>query len=67
MKVAILSESPADEAAIRILVDGLLATETEPVPVPTPGTRGYRAVLNSVRPALNHLHYLTDADALVLT
>jgi len=67
MKVAILSESPADEAAIRILADGLLAKETEPVLVPTPGSRGHRAVLNSVRPALNHLHYSTDADALVLT
>ena len=29
MKVAIFSESPADEAALRVLVDALLGIETE--------------------------------------
>jgi hypothetical protein len=33
MKLAVLSESSADEAAIRILVDGLLGAATEPVGV----------------------------------
>lgn len=67
MKVAVLSESPADEAAVGILVAGLLGIETERVPLPDPKTRGWKAVLNSVRPALFHLHYQTDADALVVT
>lgn len=67
MKVAILSESPADEATVRVLVDGLLGTETKAVPVPTPKTRGWKTVLSSVLPALNHLHYFSDAEALVLT
>ncbi len=67
MKVAVLSESPADEAAVRILIEGLLATETEVVPLPTPKTRGWKAVLDSVRGALYHLSYQTDADALVMT
>jgi hypothetical protein len=32
MKVVVLSESSADEAAIRILVNGILGKETEDVP-----------------------------------
>ena len=67
MKVAVLSESPADEAALEVLVTGLLGIETELVPLPRQKTRGWKAVLNSVRPALVHLHYHTDADALVVT
>ncbi len=67
MKVAVLSESPADEAAVLVLVEGLLGIETEFVPLPAPKTRGWRSVLNSVSPALYHLHYETDADALVVT
>ena len=67
MKVAVLSESPADEAAVRILIQGLLAAEIEEVSFPAPKTRGWKGVLNSVRPALYYLHYSTDADALVVT
>jgi len=67
MKVAVLSESPADEAAVWILVQGLLDVEGELVPWPTPKTRGWRGVLNSADPVLHYLHYSTDADALVIT
>ncbi len=67
MKVAVLSESPADDAAVRILVEGLLGEKTEHVPLPSPKARGWYTVLNSVRPALTHLHYHIDAYALVLT
>jgi len=67
MKIAVLSESPADEAAVFILVEGLLRIETVRVPLPAPKTRGWRAVFDSVSPALHHLHYGTDAEALIIT
>ena len=40
MKVAVLSESPADEAAIRILIDGILGRPTQPADMPPIRTRG---------------------------
>jgi hypothetical protein len=55
MKVAVLSESPADEAAIRIMVDRLLGQETHPVALPPLRSRGWpsvREILPSVYKAL---------------
>jgi hypothetical protein len=66
MKVAILSESEADEAAIRILVEGLLGRKTEPTDLPFIRSRGFDAVLRILPVAMRHLHYQTDADALVV-
>jgi hypothetical protein len=66
MKVAILSESPADEAAIRILVEGLLGRPIQ-VAVPSrlrPG--GWPHVLDVLPKVLLHLHYNTDAEGLVV-
>ena len=40
MKVAVLSESPADEAAIRILIDGILGRPTQSADMPPIRTRG---------------------------
>jgi len=67
MKIAVLSESPADEAAILILIEGLLGTKIDLAPLLTPKTRGWKGALNAVRAALFHLHYRTDAEALVVT
>jgi len=67
MKIAVLSESPADEAALFVLLRGLRDMEMQRVLLPTPKTRGWRAVLSLVRPTLIHLHYQTDADGLVVT
>jgi hypothetical protein len=67
MKIAVLSESTADEAAVSILIEGLLKTEVEIVRLPEPPSRGWRGVLNAVGLVLRHLHYRTDADALVVT
>ncbi len=39
MKVAVLSESPADEAAIRILLDGILGRPTQSTDIPPIQTR----------------------------
>lgn len=66
MKVAVLSESPADEAAIRVLVDGLTGYPTELVDKPPLRTRGWPSVLDVLPTVLRHLHFRTDADALVV-
>ena len=66
MKVAILSESPADEAAIRILVNAVLGEETQHPPRLSLRARGWPAVVTLLPSVLKHLHYHTDADALVV-
>lgn len=65
MKLAILSESPADEAALRILVGGVL---TEPFTLVTPSlrARGWPSVEQVLPPILRHLHFHTDAQGLVV-
>ena len=66
MKVAVLSESPADEVAIRILIDGIIGRKTQPVDMPPIRVRGVSGVFNILPTVLKHLHYRTDADALVV-
>ncbi|MBX3739177.1 MAG: hypothetical protein KF715_20990 [Candidatus Didemnitutus sp.] len=65
MKLAILSESPADEAALRILVGYALA---EPFALVTPSlrARGWPSVEQVLPPILRHLHFNTDALGLVV-
>jgi hypothetical protein len=65
MKVALLSESPADEAALRVLVEAVLA---EPVALVAPGlrARGWPNVAQVLPAILRHLHFNTDADGLVV-
>jgi hypothetical protein len=65
MKIAVLSESSADEAAALALVSGLLGGGVEAASFPSPRTRGWHATLGDARAVLIHLHYQTDADALV--
>lgn len=65
MKLAVLSESSADEAAVRILVDGLLKSPTEPVDLNRFAARiGWPGRLNVLPAVVKHLHYHTDAEAL---
>lgn len=66
MKVAVLSESEADEAAIRVLVSGLLGKETEAPPMPPRRRRGITAVFRDVPTVVRHLHYRTDAEGVVV-
>ena len=64
MKVAVLSESPADVAAIHILIDGLLRRLTQPIEPPQQSrTRGWSDVLQVLPAVLKHLHYRTDTHA----
>ncbi|MGD2108714.1 MAG: hypothetical protein PVI86_04920 [Phycisphaerae bacterium] len=66
MKVAILSESAADEAALRVLIDGILKVSTEPVAPLRLRSRGWPSVRDILPSVLKHLHYQTDAEALVV-
>lgn len=66
MKVAILSESSADEAAIRILVNGILQEETDPVSPPALRARGWPSVGQVLPAVIKHLYYQTDAEGLVV-
>jgi hypothetical protein len=65
MKVAIISESPADEAAIRILVEALLNQPVETVPR-RHRAGGWQAALNAIEPVLKAVHYRRSAEALVV-
>src|SRR5262249_49534604 len=68
MRIAVLSESPADEAAIRILIESMLGRPTQSVePSPRPfRTRGWPFVLQITPNVLSYVHYQTDADACVI-
>lgn len=66
MKVRILCESPADEAAIRILLRAILGDELETVPPSRGRPGGLEPVLRLIPPTLKELHYQRTADALVV-
>jgi hypothetical protein len=65
MKIAVVSESLADEAAVKILVDAVLGIETELISARL-RPRGWPSVLNLLPTILKHLHYNTDADGFVV-
>jgi len=68
MRVAVLSESSADEAAVRILVDAILKTPTTPVSLEASIglRRGWPGVREDLPAVLKHLHYHTEAEAVVI-
>lgn len=66
MKVALLSESPADEAVLRVLVAAVLKDQ------PTFSHTGFRArgwpnVVQLLPALIRHLHFNTDTEVLVVT
>lgn len=65
MKIALLSESPADETALRILVSGALGTPPQFV---THGlrARGWPNVAQVLPAVIRHLHFNTDTDVLAV-
>jgi hypothetical protein len=68
MKVAVPSESSADEAAIRILVAVLLGKvldACEPLPRPL-AVRGYPGVPNLLPAVVRYLHLQTDVEGLAV-
>jgi hypothetical protein len=66
MKLAVLSESAADEAAVRILVDGLLGGRIQLVGLQPLRTRGESGVFGVLPAVLKDLHFQSDAEALVV-
>lgn len=65
MKVALLSESPADEAAIRVLVEAVLGQPIHQVQ-PHLRARGWPNVGQVLPAIIRHLHFNTHADGLVV-
>jgi hypothetical protein len=65
MKVALLSESPADETALRVLVTAVLK---QPPHFVAPGfrARGWPNVGQLMPAVIRHLHFNTDTDVLVV-
>ncbi|MFT3781601.1 MAG: hypothetical protein QM790_06245 [Nibricoccus sp.] len=65
MKLAILSESPADEAALRVLIEGVLG---EPIQLVQSSlrARGWPSVAQVMPAVLRHLHFNTDAEGLAV-
>ena len=65
MKVAYFAESPADEAALKILTEAVLGRNTEPVVHAGLRHRGWPTVRTVLRSVLLELHYYTDAEGFV--
>ena len=65
MKIAILSESPADEAALRVLATYVLG-ESFTLVQSTLRARGWPSVEQVLPPIIRHLHFNTDADGLIV-
>jgi len=65
MKIAFLSESPADEAVLQVLV-GYMLGEPFDVVTPTLRARGWPSVEQVLPAILRHLHFNTDATGLVV-
>ncbi len=66
MKIAVLSESSADEAAVSVLIEGLLGVDFERVFLAEPPTRGWKGVFKAIETTLRHLHYRTDTEGLIV-
>ena len=65
LKIAILSESPADEAALRVLATYVLG-ESFTLVQSTLRARGWPSVEQVLPPIIRHLHFNTDADGLIV-
>ncbi len=66
MKVAVLSESSADETAVRILAQAVVSVAIEPVDILPLRTRGWPSVLQVLPVVIKQLHYHTFADGLIV-
>lgn len=66
MRIAIVSESPADEAAIKFLVDAIVGHATELVVAPRLRPNGWPHVLSLLPSIVKSLYYFSDVDGLVV-
>lgn len=65
MRVALLSESPADEAALRVLVEAVLGSAPQFAPAGL-RARGWPSVAQILPAVIRHVHFSTDADLLAV-
>lgn len=65
MKLALLSESPADEAGVRVLAESVLGEQVQRVQ-PHLRARGWPNVAQVLPSIIRHLHFRTDADGLIV-
>ncbi|MGA2497987.1 MAG: hypothetical protein ABSH20_09610 [Tepidisphaeraceae bacterium] len=68
MKIAVFSESSADEAAVRILAEAVLGQPIEPVAgkaLRRP-RNGWTHVVKLLRAVILDLYFRTDADGLIV-
>lgn len=66
MKVVVLGESSADEAAVRVIVDEILGVQTIDADVLNLRARGWPAVRDVLSAVIKQLHYRSDVDGLVV-
>ena len=66
MKLAVLGESPADEAATKIICASVLGVQSLESWVPQLRTRGWPVVRDVLPNIIRHLHYRTDVDGLIV-
>lgn len=66
MKITIFSESPTDEAALKILIEGIIGAEIEEVPYPNRLRSRGSGVLRDVPAVLRGVYYNTEAEFLVI-
>jgi hypothetical protein len=66
MKLAVLSESEADEAALRVIAEGILGRQVEWHRGFRRRSSGFGSVPGLLRSALMELHYHTDVDGLLV-
>ena len=65
MRIAILTESSADDAAVRIFAEAILGEKTEPVEFPI-RARGWSSLQPLLPSLIRKLHYHSNADGLVV-
>jgi len=65
MKLAFLGESPADEVALQLLAEAVLGERVQRV-LPNLRARGWPHVSQVLPPIIHHLHFNTDAVALIV-
>lgn len=66
MNVAIFTESPIDDAVLRVFTDHLLGTSTSPTGLPRLASRGWPAMKRDLPAVIKAVHYQSMAEAIVV-
>jgi hypothetical protein len=65
MKIGFVSESPADDAAIQILLEAISGREIEPISRARVRAGGWPSMLQAIQVEYTRLYYHTDAHAII--